>query len=117
MGDRQAKRQRRIDAAHERYTVTLLAIGMPPQVRQMQQKSKYGPITMSSEAEFNWNDNKWRENVEGFYQASFGTGTPPGRKARRRFIRGYVSWLRKEVDKRSLYEDYKHHGVTGRRLK
>lgn len=110
MGDRQAKRQRRIDAAHERYTVTLLAMGMPPAIKKI-------PLTIGGEVEFNWTDGMWRDNVEGFYQASFGTGTPPGRKARRRFIRGYVSWLKKEVQARSEYEDHMVHGVTGRRRK
>jgi len=120
MGTRQAKRLRQIDAAHERYAVTLLAVGLPQVFRPVvtdPADSRYGEYVGEGEPSYNWYDNAWRESVGEFYTASFGTGTPPGPKARKRFVRGYVAWLQKEIRKRSEYEDHTVHGVTGRRRK
>ncbi|MCK5319637.1 MAG: hypothetical protein KAJ55_17120 [Anaerolineales bacterium] len=116
MGTRQARRLRRVDRAHQRYVGTLLALGLPRRMLDLTAKRKDAPITLS-EPRFDWDCPGWRGNIAQFYLDSFGDGTPPGTKAQKRFVRGFVSWCRKEVFDRSEYEDYRFHGVTGRRRK
>lgn len=116
MGTRQARRLRRVDRAHQRYVGTLLAVGLPPRLDRLTAAHPDAPITLTP-AEWVWHDPIWRGNIAQFYLDSHGTGTPPGTKAQRRFVRGFTAWCRKEVESRSRTEEFKHHGVTGRRLK
>jgi len=116
MGTRQARLQRQIERAHERYAGTLLAVGMPMRIRYLTAKNRDAPIEQG-EARFHWHDSGWRAQVAQFYLDSHQGQPPPSMKTQKKFIRGFTAWLRKEVEARSGYEDYKFHGVTGRRRK
>lgn len=105
MGTRQAKRQRRIDAAHQRYAATLLAVGLPENLTVMDLESQRSANLHGTRVgPPNWYHAEWREKIAEFYLASFGTGTPPGRKAKKRFVRGYVAWLKREITARKETE-------------
>ncbi len=117
MGMRQTRRLDRVKRAHDMYVGTLLAVGLPRKLRSLAAANHDAPITLT-EPSFDWNCPGWRGNIASFYFDSFlPTATPPSTKAQKRFVRGFTAWCRKEVNKRSGYEDYKFHGVTGRRLK
>lgn len=116
MGMRQTRRLQRVERARDIYVGTLLAVGLPRKLRSLSMFPD-SPNT-NPEPRFDWDCAGWRGNVCQFYVESFGeTFTGPGTKAQKRFVRGFTAWCRKEVNKRSAYEDHTVHGVTGRRLK
>ncbi len=117
MGMRQTRRLQRVERARDIYAGTLLAVGLPRRMLDLTAKHKDAPITLS-EPRHDWDCPGWRSQVCQFYFDSFlPTATPPSTKAQKRFVRGFTAWCRKEVFDRSEYEDYRFHGVTGRRRK
>lgn len=117
MGTRQARRLRRVESAHDMYVGVLLAVGLPQRLKPITRENCYGKL-YAGDAKFAWDDAMWRANVTQLYLESFGkTFTPPGPKSQKRFVRGFTAWCRKEVEKRSDYEDHTVHGVTGRKRK
>ena len=93
MGTRQARR-RRVERAHERYAAVLLAVGMPGRLLRRE------GITKINWDAYLWYDYQWREEIRQFYIAAH-LGTPaPCDKTVKKFVRGYVAWLRREVDAR-----------------
>lgn len=116
MGMRQTRRLQRVERARDIYAGTLLAVGLPRLLRNLTAQHKDGPIVLS-EPRHAWHDPGWRGTIAQFYLESFGEGTPPSTKAQKRFVRGFTEWCRKEVEARSEYEEYRWHGVTGRRHK
>lgn len=96
MGTRQARRQRQIERAHERYAGVLLAVGMPRKLRALTGAAEYGRL-VAGKSETDWYDVEWREKIREFYIAAHQGSPAPTDKTVKKFVRGYIAWLRTEI--------------------
>lgn len=95
MGTRQARRQRAIERAHERYAGTLLAVGLPRRAVG----ASAGDVRFA-DGEYLWYDNEWRSSIMTFYLAAHIGNPTPTDKTVKKFVRGFVSWVRRESEAR-----------------
>lgn len=88
MNEQKARKLRRIECAHNRFTGVMLALGMPRKALRSGKQAMAG-----EEAGYSWYDNDYRERVRNFYIASFTSAPRPNDKTVKKFVRSYMRWL------------------------
>lgn len=91
MNEQKARKLRRIEMAHDRFTGVLLAVGMPEKTKRSIRRPRASVNTVNED--YDWYDNNYRERVRKFYVASFTSAPKPNEKTVKKFVRSYMRWL------------------------
>lgn len=95
MNEQKARKQRRIEMAHDRFAGILLAVGMPERGITFRSGGRAKRIE-----DYNWYSNEYRERVGNFYIASFTSAPRPNAKTVKKFVRSYMRWLAQQHNQR-----------------